>query len=706
MPNLTRKTIPRDISWLSFNARVLQEAGDPTVPLKERIMFLGIFSNNLDEFFRVRVAALRRMIKQGNRTRQHIEESPQQILDEIQLLVLQQQSEFSRIWQHVLQQLRQEKIFLVTEKQLNSEQKKFVATYFEDEVRRNVIPLMIENIPEFPYLRDKSIYLAVVMTKRKSSYAHKYALIEVPARALGRFVILPSPRTGEHHIILLEDVIRYNLPRIFSFFGYDEYSAHVIKVTKDAEYDIDYDETSSYTDKIEKGVRNRRKGKPVRFIYDKEIEPALLEYIMQRMGLSKRDHMIPGGRIHNFRHFIDFPDSVFKDKTSKRKAFIHPDLTGASRITDVILQKDVLLSFPYHSFDPLIDMLREAAIDPEVHSIKITAYRLAKNSKIVNALINAVRNGKEVEVMLELRARFDEEANLGWKQVLEEEGVRVLVGIPNMKVHAKVCLITKRQGTRTLQYGFVSTGNLNESTARVYGDHCLLTSDKAIMTDVSRLFKYIENPKTGMRYLRLCKTLLASPYFMRRELLNLIQQEIRNAKAGVHAEITVKMNSVSDEAFIEKLYEAAAAGVRIRMVIRGIFCAFTEKKRFAKPIHAVSIVDEYLEHARILVFHNAGKEKVFISSADFMVRNLDHRVEAAVPIRNPAIMQELKDILDIQLRDNVKARVLDNNLQNQYHRSKDQRVRAQWETYNYLVRKAQKSKQVKEVAAPKARKSA
>ena len=696
MPKLPRKTIPRDISWLAFNARVLQEAADPNVPLKERIRFLGIFSNNLDEFFRVRVAALRRMIKQGARSRQHMEESPQQILDEIQLLVLQQQSEFARIWQQLLQQLRQEKIFLVTEKQLNRDQKKFVAAYFEDEVRRNVIPLMIENIPEFPYLRDKSIYLAVVMTKKSSSYAHKYALIEVPARTLGRFVILPSPRSGEHHIILLEDVIRFNLPRIFSFFGYDEYSAHVIKVTKDAEYDLDYDETSSYTDKIEKGIRNRRKGKPVRFIYDREIDPPLLEYIIRRMGLSNRDHMIPGGRIHNFRHFIDFPDSVFKEKTARRKPFIHPDLTGTSRITDVILRKDVLLSFPYHSFDPLIDMLREAAIDPDVRSIKITAYRLAKYSKIVNALINAVRNGKQVEVMLELRARFDEEANLEGKQVLEDEGVRVLVGIPNMKVHAKVCMITKRKGNQTIQYGFVSTGNLNESTAKVYGDHCLLTSDKAIMTDVSRLFKYIENPKTGLKFLRLCKALLPSPFFMRRELLNLIQQEIRNAKAGQHAEITLKMNSLSDEAFIAKLYEAAAAGVRIRMVIRGIFCAFTEKKRFAKPIHAVSIVDEYLEHARVLVFHNGGKEKVFISSADFMVRNLDHRVEAAVPIRDPAIMAELKDILGIQLRDNVKARVLDNKLQNQYHQSKDRRVRAQWETYNYLDRKAQTARQNRE----------
>jgi polyphosphate kinase len=672
---------------------VLQEASDPAVPLKDKIRFMGIFSNNLDEFFRVRVAALKRMIKLGSRSGMHLEESPQQILDEIQLHVLEQQSEFNRIWQQVTQELHREKIFLVTEKQLTRDQKKFVAAFFEDQVRRNVIPLMIENIPEFPYLRDKSIYLAVVMSRKMSSYARKYALIEVPTRAVDRFVILPSPRAGEHHIILLEDVIRFNLPRIFSFLVYDEFSGHIIKVTKDAEYDIDYDETSSYSDKIEKGIRNRRKGKPVRFIYDKEIDPALLEYLIRRVGLTKRDHLIPGGRIHNFRHFIDFPDSVFRARSSRRKPFMHPELTGTSRITDVILKKDVLLNFPYHSFDPLIDMLREAAIDPEVQGIKITAYRLAKFSKIINALVNAVRNGKSVEVMLELRARFDEENNLAWKQLLEDEGVKVLVGIPNLKVHAKICVITKKKGNRTLQYGFVSTGNLNESTARVYGDHCLLTSDRSIMTDVSRIFRYIENPRTGLKFLRLCKTVLPSPYFMRRELQNLIQQEIRNAKAGLKAEITLKMNSLSDDLLIAKLYEAAASGVNIRLVIRGIFCAFTEKKKFVKQIHAISIVDEYLEHARVLVFHQGGREKLYISSADFMVRNLDHRVEAAVPITDPSIARELKDILDIQFRDNVKARILDNKQSNVYFRTQGRKIRSQSEIYNYLLRKVPTSKQ-------------
>src|SRR4051812_2646582 len=406
--------IPRDISRLSFNARGLQEANDPTVPLKERIRFLGIHSNNLDEFFRVRVATLKRMIELGGKkANMHLEEKPQQILDEIQIIVLQQQSEFNRIWEGILEELKNEKIFLVDEKNLNREQRVFARRFFDEEVRSNIIPLMIESLPHLPYLREKSIYLGVVMRKRDSAYDHKYSLIEIPSRTIGRFVRLPSP-PEENHIILLENVIRFNLPYIFSYFGYDYFSAHVFKVTKDAEIDIDNDITTSFVQKIESGLKNRRKGKPVRFVYDKEMDAGLLEYLMKRLNLSKRDNIIPGGRIHNFRHFMDFPD-VFAHKNLRRQSFTHPTLVNTSRVTDIILKEDVLLHFPYHSFDSVIDLLREAAMDPEVVSIKLTAYRLATNSKVINALVNAVRNGKNVIVMLELRARFDEENNLEWK---------------------------------------------------------------------------------------------------------------------------------------------------------------------------------------------------------------------------------------------------------------------------------------------------
>jgi polyphosphate kinase len=689
---MRRKTIVRDISWLSFNGRVLQEAADPTVPLRERIRFLGIFSNNMDEFFRVRVATLKRMSEySGSRSKinMHLEISPDKILNDIQSIVLEQGDEFDAIWNDIRREMEKEKIFLVTEKELDENQQHFVQTYFEEEVRSNTIPLMIESIPTFPYLRDKSIYLGVVLSRRDGSMKRKYALIEVPSRVLGRFVLLPSPAMDEHQIILLEDIIRYNLRSIFAYFGYDTYESWVFKVTRDAEIDIDNDISTTLIQKIEKGLKNRRKGKPVRFVYDKEMDKGLLDYLIKRLNLTKKSgNLLPGGRIHNFRHFMDFPD-VFSKKGQRRKSFIHPLLQRTPRVTDVVLEKDVMLHFPYHSFNPVIDMLREAAIDPNVTTIKITCYRLASNSKIINALINAVRNGKHVTVMLELKARFDEEANLEWKERLEDEGVKVLIGIPNMKVHAKICLIKKRINNFTTHYGFVSTGNLNEKTSRVYGDHCLLTSDRHIMADVNRIFNYLENWKEGITPLKTCKTLIPCPTSLRRELIKMIARETKLAREKKPAAITLKMNSISDEDLIDKLYEAARAGVKIQLIVRGIFCLFSENSKFLIPIKAVSIIDEYLEHARVFIFHNGGKEKTYISSADWMVRNLDHRVEATCPILDESLQQELKEILDIQLADNVKARWLDNDLQNNYIRdNSEEKVRSQIEIYNYLYQKA------------------
>jgi len=682
--------IPRDISWLSFNGRVLQEANDPTVPLSERIRFLGIFSNNLDEFFRVRVATLRRMIEFAEKRKKlnmHMEDKPQQILEQIQTIVLQQQNEFNRIWEGIRKELQQKKVLLLTEKELSKEQQAFVRNFFEEQVENSIIPLMIETLPHLPYLRDKSIYLGVVMRKHDSAYLQKYALIEVPSKAIGRFVQLPAP-AGEHHIILLEDVIRYNLPFIFSYFGYDHFTAHVFKVTKDAELDIDNEVATNLVEKIEKGLKNRRKGKAVRFVYDKEMDAGLLEYLIRRLNLSRKDNIIPGGRIHNFRHFMDFPNIL--EKTNKRKPLQHPAFKNQLRTTDIILKQDVLLHLPYHSFDPIIDLLREAAMDPQVQSIKITAYRLATNSKIINALINAVRNGKQVVVMLELRARFDEEANLEWKKILEEEGVKVIIGVPNMKVHAKLCVIKKKVGTQKLvYYGFVSTGNLNEKTARVYADHCLLTSNKNIMADINRMFRYLENPKPNYPFLRACKTLLTTPIDMRKTFLSLLQKEIQFAREGKPAGLTVKVNSLSDKILIQKMADAAQAGVKVQLIVRGIYCVQFNDKKTLPYIKAISIVDEYLEHARVLVFEHGGKPKVYISSADWMVRNLDHRIEAAAPITDPVLQAEIIDILQIQLKDNVKARILNSSLNNEYVSSNSKKkFRSQVETYLYLQQKS------------------
>jgi polyphosphate kinase len=680
--------IQRDISWLSFNARVLQEANDPTVPLSQRIRFLGIFSNNSDEFFRVRVATLKRMIELRNWHKKiniYMEQDPQHILEEIQTIVLQQQNEFNRIWAGILKELKKEKVLLLDEKHLSREQKEFVTRYFEEEVRSNIIPLMIESLPQMPYLRDKSIYLGVVMKKKQSAYRNKFALIEIPTQTQGRFIQLPAA-SGQQSIILLEDVIRFNLPQIFSYFGYENFESYLFKVTKDAELDIDNDVSTTFVEKIEKGLKNRRKGKPVRFVYD----AALLEYLIRRLSLGKKSNIIPGGRIHNFRHFMDFPPVLRESGVRRTQSFIHPDLAKSLRVTDVIVKKDVLLHFPYHSFNSLIDLLRESAMDPEVTCIKITAYRLASQSKVIHALINAARNGKEVVVMLELKARFDEENNLEWKKVLEEEGVKVLLGVPNMKIHAKLGIIKKRSGNKTIQYGFVSTGNLHEKTARVYGDHCLLTANRNVMADINRIFKYLENWRTGMAELRNCKTLLVCPLKMRKELQVLIGKEIKQAKLGKPASIILKLNSLSDQALISSLHEAAQAGVNIQLIIRGIYCPIIGPKKQAVLLNAISIVDEFLEHARVMIFHNQGQEKVFISSADWMVRNLDHRVEAAIPILNPDLARELKEIIHIQLRDNVKARMLDAQLTNNYVSSKGKRpIRSQVEIYKYLSRKNQ-----------------
>jgi polyphosphate kinase len=681
--------VARDISWLSFNARVLQEANDNSVPLKERIRFLGIFSNNLDEFFRVRVATLKRMAEfstKKSKLNMHLEERPNDVLLEILHTVLNQQNEFDRIWKNIQLEMKKEKVFLKTDSQLTEEQKKFVTTFFENQVRSNIIPLMIESLPELPYLRDKSIYLGVVMRKKNSAYKQQYALIEIPSRSIGRFVELPTKR-NETHIILLEDIIRVNLPYIFSYFGYDHFESHIFKVTKDAEIDLDSDVSTSLVEKMQKGLKKRRRGKPVRFVYDKEMNSGLLHYLTKKLKLDNKSSIIPGGRIHNFKHFMDFPD-VFKSYKKRNPPLIHPDLKGAIRVTDVIDKKDVLLHFPYYSFNPIIDLLREAAIDPDVSSIKITAYRLAADSKVINALINASRNGKKVEVMLELKARFDEEANLEWKNILEEEGVKVILGIPNMKVHAKICVIKKRSKNKTIQYGFVSTGNLNEKTANFYGDHCLLTSNRNIMADINKIFFYLENPESHKTALDKCNTLMVSPVGMRKQINQLIDKEIKNAKKGIPAAITLKLNSLSDTNLVDKLNSASSSGVKVDLIIRGIYCAKKILKKKEIPPHAVSIVDEFLEHARVLVFHNGGDPKVFISSADWMVRNLDHRVEAACPVTNTQLKNELIQLLKIQIKDDVKARILDTNFHNNYVTSRGtKKVRSQQEIYQYLSRK-------------------
>lgn len=685
---MARKFIPRDVSWLSFNSRVLQEAADETVPLPSKIKFLGIFSNNLDEFFRVRIPGLKRAIdikdKEANTS---FFEDPQIILDEVNTIVIKQQKKFDNFWALIQKEMAQQHVYIKDASQLNLKQEEFVRNFYSEDVESNVIPLLLDDSRPMPYLRDKSLYLGISMRKQEWEYETRFAIIEIPTTLNGRFVILPAS-AKEKHIILLEDIIKFNLPYIFSYFGFDEFHAHVFKITKDAEFDIDNDINTTLAEKISKGIKNRRKGKTTRFIFDKEMDPRLVEFLIKKLQLTKKDNIIPGQKIHNFKHFMDFPN-VFKQPNLPitNPAFTHPQLNKTQRITDIIIKKDILLSFPYHTFRPVIDLLREAAMDPDVKTIQITAYRLASNSKIVNALINAARNGKDVTVMLELQARFDEENNLFWKEKLELEGIRVLTGVPNKKVHAKLCIIKKRVGAKTIQYGFVSTGNINEKTAKLYGDYCLLTSNRSVMADINKVFHFLKKPKNNpAEVIKNCNSLLICPTDMRNGIIHYIDKEIEEVKAGRKARIILKVNSLSDRILIKKLYDAAEAGVQLDLIVRGIYCA-TNQTKFKKAINAISIVDEFLEHARVMYFYAAGKEVTYISSADWMTRNLDHRIEAAVKINSKKIRDEIKDMLQIQLRDNVKARILNNELNNRYVENDKESCRSQIEIYNYLRKK-------------------
>ena len=592
-------------------------------------------------------------------------ENPEKILASIMSIVLTQQQQFEKIYRDLVVAMEGKKIHFKTDKQLTKEQKIFVETFFEERLHTRIVPLMIESIPSMPLLRDRSVYLACVLGHSQSAMMHRYALIEIPVGDLPRVVVLPSAK-GTKDLILLEDIVRYNLPYLFAPFGFDKFMGHLIKVTRDAELDLDNDFHSNLIDDLEKGIKNRKKGKATRFVYDKQIDANLLEFMMKRLSLNKKDHMVPGGRIHNFKDFMDFPREVFTDINSRPKPFVHPLLTQPCRIMDVISKKDVMLHFPYHSFDSVIDLLREAAIDPAVVSIRVTLYRLAKDSRVINALVNAVRNGKQVSVVIELKARFDEEANMMWKKRLEEEGVRVYIGLPEMKIHAKICVIKRREFNRTTQFGFVSTGNLNESTAKVYADHCLLTSNRQIMADINRIFDCLERPIPNLTGLKSCRTLIPAPITMRKFFQAQILKQISLSKRKKGGSLVVKLNSLSDDQLIHNLYDAAKAGVKSSFVVRGIFCGVMDQKSFKKQPQAISIVDQYLEHARVFIFGEEEQKQVFISSADWMVRNLDHRVEVACPIIDKEIQTELSHIMNIQLKENEKARILDAALSNQY----------------------------------------
>ncbi len=656
--------INREVSWLAFNDRVLQEAANPSVPLLERVKFLGIFSSNLDEFFRVRVGTLLRLEKMEYDADADVVMggSPEEILSQIHDLVMEQRRKFDRIFRLVLKELENEGIHIIDERRLSPEQENFVNDYFIHEVRPFLIPILVDKLKEFPYLENQVLYLAIRLSKAANQNDKMYAMIQVPVNVLPRFTVLP--KEGERtFIIMLDDIIRSGLKQVFSIFDYDIIEAYTIKLTRDAEIDISDDVTKSFFEKISRGLKQRETGRPVRFVYDREMPEDLLNYILEKNNLKNFDNLIPGSRYHNARNFINFPKVGPRHLQYEAVSPIpQPFFDKKTSFFRALKERDVLLHYPYQSYDYMVDFLREAAIDPAVRSIKMTLYRVAKNSKIINALISAIQNGKQVTVLLELQARFDEEANIFWTTKLRDAGATVIDGVPGLKVHSKLCLITRREDNRNVRYATIGTGNFNEITARLYSDHTLYTSDLRLTNEVRRIFTFFKNnynvPTT--------RNLIMAPFSMRQQWSRLIRNEINNAKAGRKAHIYLKMNALVDRDLINLLYKASQAGVIIRIMARSICSLVPGIPGISENIEAYSIVDKYLEHSRIFVFANNGQELFYISSADWMIRNLDNRVEVATPIYDPRLQEELRVFMKAQFRDNQKARILNETQDNPF----------------------------------------
>ncbi|NRS90596.1 polyphosphate kinase [Flavobacterium sp. 7E] len=680
---LEQKYIDREKSWLAFNARVLQEAADPTVPLLDRLRFLGIFSNNLDEFFRVRFAAIRRLSLSGKSGQKILGGiSAQQLVKDITEIVIEDQTESLVILKSIENELKLKNIFIIDENEISIEQEKFLKDFFIQKLSPELVTIILNDLAEFPLLKDNMGYLAIKLVMKKEAEV-RYAIIEIP-KTMNRFLVLPSD-DDKQYVILLDDVIRHNLKSIFNIFDYESVSAHMIKISRDAQLDIDSDLSKSMLEKISTSVKERRIGEPVRFIYDQEIETDTLQFFLDKMKIVSTDSIIPGGRYHNRRDYMDFPNLGRFDLLYKKNDPLPiPGLSLEGSILEKISNKDYLLNAPYQSFSYLTKFLREAALDPKVTSIKITLYRLAKNSQIISSLINAAKNGKKVVVQIELQARFDEASNISYAEQMQTEGIELIFGIKGLKVHSKVCVIERNENGKTKRYGFISTGNFNEATAKVYTDVTLFTSHQQILKDINRVFDFFDINYRIHRY----KHLIVSPHYTRTRFYKLIDREILNAKAGRKAYIKLKMNSLSDFRMIDKLYEASNAGVKIQLQVRGICSLIPGVKGMSANIEAISIVDNYLEHSRIYIFANGGQTAVYISSADFMTRNLDGRVEVTCPIYDEEIKQELIDNFDIAWKGNVKARYHSSKLDNKYRDSDNEPIfRAQIETYKYYQSK-------------------
>ncbi|MDB1124776.1 polyphosphate kinase 1 [Vibrio algarum] len=675
--------IDKELSWLSFNERVLQEAADKNVPLIERIRFLGIYSNNFDEFYKVRFSDVKRRIliaqERGN------QDDGKNLLAKMQSKAAQLEKDFDELYNELLLEMARRRIFLVNETQLSEPQEKWIRKYFKEEVLPHISPLiMTEDIDVLSFLKDEYAYLTVEMRKKKKKDKAQYALIEIPTDQLPRFVMVPEQKGKRRKtIILLDNIIRYCLDDIFQgFFEYEELHCYSMKMTRDAEYDLGFEVEHSLLEQMSEGVAQRLTAMPVRFVYERDMPKEMLYFLCEALKISNYDSLIAGGRYHNFKDFIGFPN-VGRDYLENKPLppLTCADFEGYNNSFEAIKAKDILLHYPYHTFDHVAELVRQASFDPKVRGIKINIYRVAKHSKLMNSLIDAVHSGKDVTVVVELQARFDEEANIEWSKVLTDAGVHVQFGAPGLKIHSKLLLISRREDGEIVRYAHVGTGNFHEKTARIYTDFALLTADKDIVEEVRNVFGYIENPYRPVKF----NHLIVSPRNSRSRLYKLIDQEIANQKLGKKTGITLKVNNLVDKGLISKLYGASAAGVKIKMIIRGMCSLVPGVEGISDNIEIISIVDRFLEHPRVIICENDGDPSVHISSADWMTRNIDYRIEVTVPVRDERLKQRIIDIINIQFTDTMKARIIDSNMSNNYvSRGNRKKIRSQLAIYDYI----------------------
>ena len=670
--------INRELSWLDFNARVLQEASNKDVPILERLRFIGIFSNNLDEFFQVRYATVKRIADTKPTAKNNKDNiAAKKLLDEITSKVINLQSESSLILDSIEKSLKKENIVFINENEVIESHKEFLKDYFIRKISPALVTVILSNNKLHDFKDNKAFLITNIKLVDNTNI---YALVEIPSD-ISRFVVLPK-KDNKQYIMLIDDIIRYHLEIIFSFLNYSHIEANMLKITRSAEFDIDdMDLSKSYIKKIQEYVNKRKISNPVRLVYDKSISNLTLAYLINKIKITSYDSLIPGGKYHHRSDYMNFPDLQRSDLLyPKEESLDIKDFKIESNLLDQMLSRDYLMYTPYHSFSYLVSVLRQSAIDPSVKSIKITLYRLSEKSNVISSLINAAKNGKKVLVQIELQARFDEENNIKVSQQLKASGVELIFGVKGLKVHSKICLIERFKGNKKRYYGFISTGNFNESTAKIYSDFTLFTSNQKILKEVHKVFSFLKANYKIHDY----KHLIVSPHQTSKKLFKLIDNEISNVKNGLKGNIILKLNSFTSYKFVDKLYEASRSGVKITLLVRGICCLVPNKIGFSDNIVVKSVVDKYLEHSRVYVFENGGDKKVYISSADLMTRNIEKRVEVACPIYSEDLKKQILDTLEISNNDNVKTRIINDLSQNKFVNNSQKKNRSQWDTYSYF----------------------